>query len=130
MGWASGSALFGDVITSVVEEVEDPNIRCRLFYILIQNFKDFDCDTLDECVGQDPSFDKAWKELHEDLEMDIEEPENTDWYESGLAELQLDISKTGKISLESAKKVYSFLSDIGIIDYDIEKDAILARYGD
>lgn len=65
MGWGSGSRLMGNIILSI--EQTDPEIdhdtKVLLFSILIEEFEQRDCDTLDECVGQSDAFDEAyWKQ--------------------------------------------------------------------
>lgn len=63
MGWASGSILFDKVIDAVEPHV--PAEKRKALYIeLIGAFEDQDWDTQDECMGRDPEFDAALKELH------------------------------------------------------------------
>ncbi len=52
----------------------------------------------------------------------------TDWYDTGKAELFKEASEETELPEEKVKAVYSFLSEIGIIDYDIEKDVVFDRY--
>ena len=52
----------------------------------------------------------------------------TDWYTKGRAELIEEIVEECGVSEDQANSVYSFLSEIGIVDYDIEKDVIFDRY--
>jgi len=56
MGWASGSSLMSEVIRSMKAEV-DSKPRRRVYKILIPAFAGMDCDTLDECRGEDPVYD-------------------------------------------------------------------------
>lgn len=63
MGWASGSSLMSDVIASVKKEVRDKDARTRLYIGLIEAFEEHDCDTLEECLGEDDAFDVALKEV-------------------------------------------------------------------
>lgn len=66
MGWASGSRLFGAVITSLKQHVDDEESRQAIYFDLIQDFEDEDWDTQDECKDEDPAFDAALRELHPD----------------------------------------------------------------
>lgn len=61
MGWASGSRLMTNLIESVKNSVDDFDSRVELYLQMIKNFEDADCDTLDECLGEDEAFDEAWK---------------------------------------------------------------------
>lgn len=60
MGWASGSRLMSDLIESVKNNVDNFESRVDLYLEMIKNFEDADCDTLDECLGEDEAFDEAW----------------------------------------------------------------------
>jgi hypothetical protein len=64
MGWARGSKLFSEVISAVRAHAPDEGVRKALYIKLIDAFEDFDWDTQDECVGEDPAYDEALKELH------------------------------------------------------------------
>jgi hypothetical protein len=59
MGWASGSELFSALITTTKKHVKDPKKRTAIYKDMIGAFEDQDWDTQDECVGEDPAFDKA-----------------------------------------------------------------------
>ena len=61
MGWASGSRLMSDLIESVKNNVDNFESRVDLYLEMIKNFEDADCDTLDECLGEDEAYDEAWK---------------------------------------------------------------------
>ena len=63
MGWSSGSELFSIVIDSVKKRLPD-NERRELYVELIPAFEDMDWDTQDECMGKDPMYEAALKELH------------------------------------------------------------------
>lgn len=64
MGWSSGSPLMSRVIEAVAEHVPNNKSKLELFVDLIEAFEDFDCDTLDECLGEDAMFDAAYKEVY------------------------------------------------------------------
>ncbi len=64
MGWSSGSELFGEVIKAVTDRVSSVEDRKAIYKKLIPAFEDQDWDTQDECMGEDPAFDAAIKELH------------------------------------------------------------------
>jgi hypothetical protein len=56
----------------------------------------------------------------------------SDWYDKGynqlLEELEAEIA-TAASNQDRAVKAYAFLNNIGLIDYDIEKEIIGERYG-
>lgn len=64
MGWASGSRLFRTVIEAVKPAIVDSGTREALYMKLIEAFEADDWDTQDECLGEDPAYDKALKALH------------------------------------------------------------------
>ena len=68
MGWASGSRLAAGIIKSIKDNVGDVESREIIYEILIDNFEEFDCDTLDECQKIDPAFDRVWKDREEESE--------------------------------------------------------------
>lgn len=54
-----------------------------------------------------------------------------DWYSEGLRKLKdemIDLVSEGNEPDQVVNYVYRFLSEIGIIDYDIEKEVIWERY--
>jgi hypothetical protein len=62
MGWSTGSRIFSEIIEVLQKQVPDDGVREEIYDELIQLFwNDYDCDTLDECKGEDKSFDKAFK---------------------------------------------------------------------
>ena len=59
MGWAGGSHLMREII-DVLNEVGVEDSQKRTIYTkLIEAFQNEDCDTLDECLGEDKVFDEA-----------------------------------------------------------------------
>lgn len=53
-----------------------------------------------------------------------------DWYETGKERLYDDaVAETG-LTKEQFKKAYAFLSQINMIDYDLEKEIIFEVYAD
>ncbi len=64
MGWGSGSRLMSDVISAMGEGEVAPTARVKVYGILIDAFENQDCDTLDECLGEDPAYDEAYFGLH------------------------------------------------------------------
>jgi hypothetical protein len=64
MGWSSGSGLFSLVIESIKNNVLDHGERVEIYKGLIDSFEEFDWDTQDECLGEDPAYDEALYELH------------------------------------------------------------------
>lgn len=72
MGWSSGTRLFVSIMDSIKDRV-DVDTREEIYYDIIEAFEDFDCDELQECMGDDPAFDKVFKEIHPEY---FEEEEN------------------------------------------------------
>jgi hypothetical protein len=66
MGWASGSAVMSGIIAVLEKEVPDVETRIRIYEKLIIEFRDWDCDTLDECLEDDPAFFTAYKKWYEE----------------------------------------------------------------
>lgn len=64
MGWSSGSSLFSDIIIALNEKDLEEDVRKKVYESLIPSFEEMDCDTLEECMGEDDAFDEAYKELH------------------------------------------------------------------
>jgi hypothetical protein len=77
MGWSTGSLIFEQVITTVEENVEDYDVRVKLYSDLIEVFEDYDCDNLMECMGT-RAFDKAMREVRPDYFEDEEVFEEDD----------------------------------------------------
>lgn len=68
MGWSGGSGLFRDLIDVVSLEVRNPVSRKRIYEKMIKAFEDYDCDTLQECLGQDEIFNLVFLEQNSDYE--------------------------------------------------------------
>jgi hypothetical protein len=64
MGWASGSSLFSDIIDCINDCDIDEETRKLLYEKLIPIFEDEDCDTLQECLGEDKAFDQVYSSLY------------------------------------------------------------------
>lgn len=62
MGWSSGSGLAHDLIVTIKKNVKDKDTRRKIYVVLIDSFENYDCDTLNECVGIDPVFDEFFPE--------------------------------------------------------------------
>jgi len=79
MGWASGSSLFSDIIEAINDCDIDEDVRKSLYEKLIPIFEDEDCDTLQECIGEDSAFDHVYYTLYpKDEDNDFLEFENED----------------------------------------------------
>jgi hypothetical protein len=60
MGWSGGSRLMSSIIEEF-SKVGADNTKAEAFYSkLITLFEDDDCDTLEECLGEDGNFDIAF----------------------------------------------------------------------
>lgn len=70
MSWGSGARLLSEIIGPCHSEGFDLGCdeeRKEFYKVLIGAFADADCDTAYECMGDDPSFDTAMRELYPDL---------------------------------------------------------------
>lgn len=64
MSWSSGSQLLCQVRDSVMTlDNTSHEDLVHVFKYIIQDFRDFDCDTIDECLGVAAPFDEAYEEL-------------------------------------------------------------------
>jgi hypothetical protein len=64
MGWNTGADLMADII-ELIEEHGGTVHRTALYTELIKLFEDpYDCDVMDECLGQSPDFDAAYRLVH------------------------------------------------------------------
>jgi len=64
MGWASGSQVMDGIISVVKKEINDPEVRTKLYRGIIEVLEGEDWDTQNECEGIDDEYDKALMELH------------------------------------------------------------------
>lgn len=53
-----------------------------------------------------------------------------DWYDKGREELFFELWDLVEAKMEDVKTIYSHLCEIGLIDYDIEKEILHERYQD
>lgn len=53
-----------------------------------------------------------------------------DWYDSAYDQMIQDAAKATRVAQEDVLALYSYLSGIGLIDYDIEKEIFHERYGE
>ena len=72
MGWATGSSLMEDVIYGIKIEIDDFDTRVKVYKVLITSFEEYDCDTLQECIGLDDAFDDAYASFGYDIDNDID----------------------------------------------------------
>lgn len=75
MGWASGSALFSDLIDSLIEADVSDEQRKIVYDLMYDAFRDMDWDTVDESMEKDPVFDKVVREKEPDWFADEDETE-------------------------------------------------------
>lgn len=68
MSWSSGTEIAQTLITSLMLNVKDKNVRRKIYEDLIRAFENADCDTMHECKGDDIIFDEAYDWIHEDDE--------------------------------------------------------------
>jgi hypothetical protein len=64
MGWGSGSRLAVELIEAAKATIINEDERSSFYEQMIYAFEEADCDTLDECVGNDQVFDDVWEELY------------------------------------------------------------------
>lgn len=64
MGWSSGSELAESIINTINANVKDDKVKETLYRNLINQFEDHDCDTMCECLGVDPIYDKVFNEMY------------------------------------------------------------------
>lgn len=60
MGWSSGSLILSEIIKTIESKVENPLYRQEIYEDLLDIFEDYDCDTLDECLGESEEFDLVY----------------------------------------------------------------------
>ncbi len=51
-----------------------------------------------------------------------------DWFDRAQEMLEADACKQTGLTLDQFNAVYGFLSEIGLIDYDVEKEVLYERY--
>lgn len=78
MGWSSGSAIMSEIISALKEVGISKEDKVEIYERLIQVFEDFDCDTLDECLTEDPAFKLAYNQLYPDY-LSFEDDEVDEW---------------------------------------------------
>lgn len=80
MGWASGSRIMSDIIAELKDRIWEDETRQEVYSVLIEAFKENDCDTLNECYGEDPAFDAAYDDSEDDWEdEELEELDEDEW---------------------------------------------------
>lgn len=78
MGWASGSRVAAELIDVAKVTITNEDERAAFYEKMIYVFEDSDCDTLDECVGNDDVFDEVWEELYPSDDYDLEDDDLDD----------------------------------------------------
>ena len=68
MGWASGSDLAASMVMTAKKVFKDKEARYQFYQIMIDEFENKDCDTMNEVLGIDKMYDKAFKELYPEEE--------------------------------------------------------------
>ena len=64
MGWSSGTELFDALIEAVSSTTLDKEERRAVYRRMLKAFTDADWDSPEECLGDDPAYDAAYKELY------------------------------------------------------------------
>lgn len=70
MGWGSGSILASKLIEAARDTISNEKERVKFYDAMIDAFENADCDVLDECLGDDPTFDACLKTKYPDLDWD------------------------------------------------------------
>lgn len=73
MSWKAGSILFSDIIIALNEQDLEDDVRKKVYDALIPAFENMDCDALQDCMGEDDSFDEALMQAHPDKFSDVED---------------------------------------------------------
>lgn len=84
MSWKRGSDLFESIISTLLENVDDDDVRVSIYKDLIEEFENFNCDTLGELLSstKDKAFIDAFSELHPDedcYQVNSYDDEEDDW---------------------------------------------------
>ena len=66
MSWSRGSELFSNIIDIIKTNGVDFETRKSIYEQMIESFMNLDCNTLNECIGEDRAFDAVWKMLNEE----------------------------------------------------------------
>lgn len=53
---------------------------------------------------------------------------NSDWFDTAKEEFMIDLALFNSVSQEDAQKIYSYLVNVGLIDYDVEKEFLFDQY--
>lgn len=78
MGWANGSRIMTEIIEEFMEAISDDAYRAEAYSALIDIFEDHDCDTLDECLEIDETFDEVYRDKHPEEDEIAEDLEDWD----------------------------------------------------
>jgi hypothetical protein len=65
MGWSGGSGIAADLIRAAKKHVPESS-RPAFYKVLVRVLEDEDCDTLDECRGMDPAFDRVMNKVYKE----------------------------------------------------------------
>lgn len=52
----------------------------------------------------------------------------SDWYDKALKEFMFDGPLFSEVTVESFEKVYNFLRNEGLVDYDVEREYLYDNY--
>lgn len=63
MGWVRGSYVMDEIIQGLKDDNFEEAQRKRVYMVIIPAMQSCDWDTEHECVGQDPAYDDAMREL-------------------------------------------------------------------
>ena len=73
MGWSSGSSLGAAMVMTAKKVFKDKEARYQFYLIMINEFEDMDCDTMDDCKGIDKMYDRAYNELYPEYDEEYDE---------------------------------------------------------
>lgn len=83
MSWSSGSRLFANIAESIAEIVADDEERAAIYKCMIEEFSNFDCDTLFECTGIDDVLDEILEETYGSDSEEDEDEDEEEWPDGG-----------------------------------------------
>jgi len=78
MGWASGTEIMQGIIEAAQEHIPDDDERYKFYKKVVKTMQSHDWDTMDECLGEDDSYDELYEDLNPDLDTDEDEPDPTE----------------------------------------------------
>lgn len=73
MGWGGGGRAMSAAIEAIKPVVSDEDTRLEMYRTIFEELRDMDWDTTDECLGEDPAYDRLHAEYFGESEDDYVE---------------------------------------------------------